>query len=239
MTRFSSDVMRKYAALRRWIDRPFCPPAHARTPETLRCPIVTVDPLVVRVEICFSQLHVLPNHSCLYRPPDGVFGTRHLPPATIRPCPRPSTSTFALTFADMLCHVNWGFRVFCSDGGGSGEAAGTGGFGFGFGSDLDFEVEYRWERLPEEDEQAGVWLVFAASLALTIFLAVDTCNGTAGGDGGSDWDDGRVGGAPPPSSSSSSLGRTGHGEEGARARRVGGGGGALGPGGGEERRRRR
>eukprot|EP00752_Nemacystus_decipiens_P013876 g12320.t1 len=97
----------------------------------------------------------------------------------------------------------------------------------------DFEVEYRWDTLPEEDEQTGVWLVFAASLVLTIFLAVDTCNGTAGGDGGTtDWDESPVRGAP-------SLARTRNGEEGVRAGRAGSGGGALRLGGGEERRRRR
>eukprot|EP00903_Cladosiphon_okamuranus_P017830 g16409.t1 len=98
-----------------------------------------------------------------------------------------------------------------------------------------FEVEYRWERLPEEDEPAGVWLVFAVSLLLTVFLAVDTCNSTAdGGHDGNAWDDhDHVGGPPPqPSSSSSSspssLARTGgYVEEWARS------------GGGEERIRRR
>lgn len=126
-----------------------------------------------------------------------------------------------------------------SDGGGSGVAAGTEGF----------EVEYRWDRLPEEDEQAGVWLVFAVSLLLTIFLAVDTCNSTGDGHNGNAWDDhGHVGGPPPPpsspSSSPSSLARAGgrrgrHGEDWARAGAVGGGDGSLRAGGGEESRRRR
>ena len=40
----------------------------------------------------------------------------------------------------------------------------------------DFDIEYRWDRLPEEDAQAGVWLIFAVSLLLTVFLAVDVCN---------------------------------------------------------------
>lgn len=52
-----------------------------------------------------------------------------------------------------------------------------------------FGVEYRWDRLPEEDEQAGMSLMFAVSLLVTVFLAVDVCNGgdeeeTASGNGG-------------------------------------------------------
>ncbi|CAM9570325.1 unnamed protein product, partial [Laminaria digitata] len=44
----------------------------------------------------------------------------------------------------------------------------------------DFDIEYRWDRLPEEDEQAGVWLIFAVSLVVTMFLAVDVCNSPSG-----------------------------------------------------------
>lgn len=142
-------------------------------------------------------------------------------------------AVFATTHAYILLCT--GVSRFRSDGGGSGLAGGAGAEGLG----LDFDLEYRWDRLPEEDEQAGVWLVFAASVALTIFLAVDACNSTAGG-GESDngGDDDRPGRPPPPSSSSSSLARTGgrrrgHGEERER------GAGWVGHGGGDERRRMR
>lgn len=133
-----------------------------------------------------------------------------------------------------ICCVYLAF-AFASDGGGGGGAAA--------GTDEGFDVEYRWDRLPEEDEQAGVWLVFAASLVLTVFLAVDVCNSTSGGD--SEWDEGRVGGRspPPPPSSSSSLAPGGErgrrGEEGEGAGRAGSRGGALRPRGGGERRPRK
>ena len=107
---------------------------------------------------------------------------------------------------------------------------GDGDDGAGAGAEaLDFDVEYRWEGIPEEDEQAGVWLVFATSLVLTIAFAVDTCNGTASGGGSGD----RL-----PSSPSSDR-RGFRGGSGAKARRVSSGGGVLRPSGEEERRRRR
>lgn len=85
-------------------------------------------------------------------------------------------------------------------------AAGTGTQGF--------EIDYRWDRIPEEDEQAGVWLVFAASLVLTVVFAMDACNSTGDGDtGGNDGDD------------------EGHHQIG-RAGREGGGEGRMGSGGG-------
>ncbi|CAM9151325.1 unnamed protein product [Sphacelaria rigidula] len=41
---------------------------------------------------------------------------------------------------------------------------------------VNFQVEYRWDRLPEEDEQAGISVIFAVCLILTVFLAFDVCN---------------------------------------------------------------
>ncbi|CAN0170674.1 unnamed protein product, partial [Pylaiella littoralis] len=70
---------------------------------------------------------------------------------------------------------------------------GDGGSGVTAAGSQGFEIEYRWDRLPEEDEQAGLWLVFAASLVLTVVLAMDACNSIDGGD--VDGDEGRqVGG---------------------------------------------
>ncbi|CAN0239850.1 unnamed protein product, partial [Ectocarpus sp. 4 AP-2014] len=47
------------------------------------------------------------------------------------------------------------------------------------GEDSGFQVEYRWDHLPEEDAQAGLWFLLFASLVVTAVLAVDVCNSTA------------------------------------------------------------
>ncbi|CAB1113088.1 unnamed protein product [Ectocarpus sp. CCAP 1310/34] len=92
------------------------------------------------------------------------------------------------------------------------------------GEDPGFQVEYRWDHLPEEDAQAGLWFLLFASLVVTAVLAVDVCNSTA-------EDRDRVG---------MSGSRGGDGRAGAAGPRVGGGGGVLRPsGGGDELRRRR
>lgn len=68
----------------------------------------------------------------------------------------------------------------------------------------DFDIEYRWKRLPEEDEQAGIWLIFAVSLIVTTFLAVDACNSPSGEQESSrrSGDDGDGGGGGAGRSSS-------------------------------------
>ena len=46
----------------------------------------------------------------------------------------------------------------------------------GTGSDRGgFDVEYRWDRVPEEDEEAGISVVFLVSLLLMVFVGVDAC----------------------------------------------------------------
>lgn len=42
--------------------------------------------------------------------------------------------------------------------------------------EVSFDIEYRWDRLPEEDEQAGMSLIFLVSLIATAILAIDVCN---------------------------------------------------------------
>lgn len=43
-------------------------------------------------------------------------------------------------------------------------------------SPVKFEVEYRWEKIPEEDEEAAVWLVFVLCLLLTVVVMVEVYN---------------------------------------------------------------
>lgn len=123
-----------------------------------------------------------------------------------------------------------------SDDGGN---VGNGGSGDAAAGPQGFEIEYRWDRLPEEDEQAGVWLVFATSLVLTVVLAMDACNGTGGGgDSGDEFH--QVGGLTSSSSSLPPSGRSGReGHEEGWVGRDGGGGGVWRPSGGVVSRRRR